>query len=118
VALAVALQIGRTRSDQPLALPDREVLRQPSALRIDGARFLEGRQPVPFQERRPVSDQRVPGVARDLAQRIEPAECGHAGRPPPSPGVDGARSPVACVELGPRCIALARYAETARAASA
>src|SRR5262249_33437199 len=69
LTLAVALHVQRTRADQPIAVPHRQVLRQPSRLGAHGAGFLEGGEPVPLEERRAVADQRVPGVARHLAQR-------------------------------------------------
>src|SRR5262249_12734955 len=68
LALAVGLHVERTAADQPVAFPQRQMLWQPSGVGSDGPGLLEDREPVPLEEGRPVADQRIPGVARDVAE--------------------------------------------------
>src|SRR5947199_8370399 len=64
----------REGPDQALARPERQEARQPAGRGGGGARALEDREPLPLEEGRAVTDQRVPRRARDVAHRFEEAE--------------------------------------------
>src|SRR5437667_328947 len=74
LAQAKPLHVERAGPDQALALPERQEARQPAGRGGGGARVLEDREPLPLEEGRAVTDQRVPRRVRDVAHRFEEAE--------------------------------------------
>jgi hypothetical protein len=73
LAMRVCLHVERACAEEPFAVPERQVLRQPPGALADRLPFLERREPLPFQERRVARDERVPRRRRHLAHRSEDA---------------------------------------------
>ena len=66
--LAVSFQVERAGADQPIAVPQGQMLLQPAGGGADAAGILQRRQPPPLEKRRPVSHEPVPDRRLDVGQ--------------------------------------------------